>query len=614
MVILLASNKSQLDVYRIDTQTVLNDMLSRLTGQENEDLQNLIKKASESKEILSEAVLQCSQSIIEHIIKMHNDKKNTLNYAKKDLHDAFIDNYAMKLYEGISKPQSPIYILLDNRVSGAKGVSYSHILFVYNKENIFAFCSGAGWQVVSPFVDSLFGLQILSRLIPENVAAISSVKFRGYSGTVSGQETNFRKKARASEIIEFGQLFKDMSGSIGKEAIKDALGIELSEKRKTVGANFKNSFKLKKRLTLSEFSSLLQKITELLDVEPYFSVEDWLGLSPLGRTQKDKLLAKELFDEVFKLILCKAKDNSIQVDAFVCNPQLSLYMSANNYKLSYGTCEYEHDEIFDASSLIPFVNQLRLKFDSEENADEKAIKALSESELESFIDGETSADTSDKLKKCIQICILHKGKNYILVDGDWYVVYEGLEQKLNRDLPGIIQGRKATFSLPAWNKGLSEDNYLDLLTSSPYNHAKLHRKRPLDNIELCDTMFLNGKTLVLCHFKDGFDNNMRVLTVQVRSSVELLIDIKMSDRIDELTASWKKYKDIENIPDFEIIKKAILGIDGYTIEECIVFNPRDEIIKTLDTNDSVIAKYELSLLIKRWGFDIPLTISLPQTD
>lgn len=612
--VLLASNKSQLDVYRIDTQTVLNDMISHFIEEDKEELQKLIEKMNESEENLSDTVLQCAQSIIEHIIKTHNDKKNTLNYTKKDLSNSFIDNYAMILYEGISKPQSPIYVLLNDRVSGSKGVSYSHILFVFNKENIFAFCSGAGWQVVSPFVDSLFGLQILSRLIPENAAAINSVKFRGYSGAVSGQETNFRKKARANEIIEFGQLFKDMSGSIGKETIKDALGIELSANRKTVGADFKNSFKLKKRLTLSEFSFLLQKITKLLEVKPYFSVEDWLGLSPLGRTQKDKLLAKELFDEVFTLILRKAKDNSVHADAFICDPQLSLYMAANNYKVSYGNCEFEHDEIFDISSLSPFVNQLCAKFCGEEDADKKIIKALSESVLESFIDGETYPNTSDKLKKCIQICILHNGKNYILVDGDWYVVYEGLEQKLNRELPGIMQGRISEISLPAWNKGLSEDKYLDFLTSSPYNHAKLHRKRPLDNIELCDTMFLNDKTLVLCHFKDGFNNSMRVLTAQVRSSVELLIDIKMSDRIEDLAMSWKKYEDIENIPDFEIIKKAILGIDGYNIEECIVFNPRDEIIKTMDTNDSVIAKYELSLLIKRWGFDIPLTISLPQTD
>lgn len=611
----MASNKSQLDVYRIDTQTVFNDMISSCTEEENEQLQNLLNEFNESETKLSSTVSSYVSKVIEHILKTHNNKKNTLSYVKKDLSNPIIDDYAMKLYEGKSKPTSPIYVLLDDRVSrtSATGISYSHVLFVYNKDNIFVFCSGAGWQVVSPYVDSLFGLQILSRLIPENAAAINSVKFRGYSGTVSGQETNFRKRARASEIIEFGQLFKDMSGSIEKTTIKDSLGIELSPKRKSIGANFKNSFKLKKRLTLAEFSCLLQKITKLLEIEPYFSIEDWLGLSSLGKTKKDKKTITELFDKVFTLISNKATDDSIQVDAFICNPNLSSYMVANKYKLTYDDCEFEQDEIYDVDALLPYVKQLQSKFDRDTNTQEKVIKALSETDLESFIDGETYADTSSKLKKCLQICILHEGKNYILVDGEWYVVYEGLEKKLNRELPGLIKGRISAFALPNWDKNLPEDDYLNVLTSSPYNHAKLHRKRPLDNIELCDTMFLNGKTLVLCHFKDGFDTSMRVLTSQVRSSVELIIDIKMNDRIEELASSWIKYKDEKNIPDFEVIKKAILGLDGYSVEECIVFNPKDEIIKTMDTNDSVIAKYELSLLIKRWGFDIPLTISFPET-
>ena len=61
-----------------------------------------------------------------------------------------------------------------------------------------------------------------------------------------------------------------------------------------------------------------------------------------------------------------------------------------------------------------------------------------------------------------------------------------------------------------------------------------------------------------------------------------------------------------------IITKSILGIDGYSVEECVVFNPKEEIEKSVENNNSVIAKYELSLLIKRWGFDIPLTVAIPE--
>jgi hypothetical protein len=108
-----------------------------------------------------------------------------------------ISGYKLDFFEGISHPNSPIYALLENRVEKSKTTTLSHILFAYNKDNVFVFCSGSGWQVVSPYVDSLFGLQVMSRLIPENAEAISSVKLRGYSGTVLGQEINYRKKARA---------------------------------------------------------------------------------------------------------------------------------------------------------------------------------------------------------------------------------------------------------------------------------------------------------------------------------------------------------------------------------------------------------------------------------
>ena len=79
----MASNKSQLDVYKIDTHTVINDILSNLTDIENEQFKEQIKECAKSKDVLSDAVLSCIHRIIDHIMKMHNDKKNTLHYIKK---------------------------------------------------------------------------------------------------------------------------------------------------------------------------------------------------------------------------------------------------------------------------------------------------------------------------------------------------------------------------------------------------------------------------------------------------------------------------------------------------------------------------------------------------
>ena len=131
--------------------------------------------------------------------------------------------------------------------------------------------------------------------------------------------------------------------------------------------------------------------------------------------------------------------------------------------------------------LTEYVKKLKEYFSEENDVEQKIVNALKETMLESFIDGEEYADTSSKLIKCIQLSINYERKNYILVDGDWYVVYEGLEKKLNSELPKLIRGRKPSFALPKWESHLSEDEYLNVLTGIPYNHAKLHRKRPLDS-------------------------------------------------------------------------------------------------------------------------------------
>lgn len=170
----------------------------------------------------------------------------------------------------------------------------------------------------------------------------------------------------------------------------------------------------------------------------------------------------------------------------------------------------------------------------------------------------------------------------------------------------------SSISLPAWLSGVQEDDYLNLL-SSQCMHAKLHRKRPLDQVELCDTVVLDGKRLVFCHVKEGFDTDMRVLTAQVRSSAQVLAGLRSGNRLEELKAAWQHtYADIDNIPDFSIVEKAILGSDGYGIVECIVFHPARDLTISVEWSNSVIAKYELSALIKGWEFDFPLEIALPK--
>ncbi len=608
----MTEGKSQLDLYRIDRVTALNEMAEKGVL-ENEKLSELYDLEKNSSNASAEQVSNLSESIIKHIIATQNIKPKSLHYHEKILKENDIQNYTLVLYEAKSTPQSPIIALLGERVEGRsdRGANISHILFVYDKENIFAFCSGAGWQVVSPFVDGLFGLQIMSRLIPENKEAINAVKLRGFAGTVAGQTTNYRKKARASEIIEFGQLFKDLSGHIEKEIAQSGLGIEISQKRKNIGADFKNSFKLRKRMTLVEFVSLLNKISELLKTEPFFSIEDWLGLSPLGRSKKDKALSKKLLAMgLHKIYLESLCEEEPKFEVFVSDPDLVLYTTSNYYRLNSKEGSFTYDEFHNETDLIKYVKEVLHIIEDGPDKEQKLIEFLTNTYLESHIEDDQVPLTSSPLVKCLQFYVSYEGKNYIHIDGQWYVIYEALGEKLNRELPSLIRARESMFTMPEWGSGLAEEKYLSLL-STHYSHAVLHRKRPLDNIELCDTMFIDGKRLVLCHVKDGFDTKMRVLAAQVRSSANLINDMKLSNRINELKVKWASFANVSNLPSWDIVEKAILGIDGYQVVQCIVFNP-DIDFDSITSINSIIAKYELSSLIKKWEYEFPLEIALPQ--
>lgn len=610
----MPKDKSQLDIYQIERETVVTEMCKSLAPDEQAQLTTLFETVTVGTPT-PENIAVLSESIVEYIIRKQNNNPKVLHYESISLSPNTVRGYTLMLYEACSRPHSPIAAILQGRTETEPrtGMNVSHILFAYDKSSIYAVCSGAGWQVVTPYASSQFGLNILARLIPPNEEAISSARYRGFAGTVAAQDTSYRRKARASEVAEFGRLLKDLSGHISAETVHDELGIDVTSGRKYIGANFKNTFKIRKSISLSELGDLFVKITELMGEEPLFSIEDWLGIAPLGKTQREKALRETLTHEALMKICRAALDESAERDeVFICDPKLSLYMAANSYKVAMGDYEQIFDEFNNENELFEYIARLSSTLPSEDNREEQLVQLLTNAHLLSFSEANTSPDTDSLLIKCLQLSIVYQRRSYILIEGEWYAVYEGLNNKLNRDLPQMVSNRLSSLSLPTWVRTSSEDEYLDLL-SSQCSHAKLHRLQPLDRIELCDTVVLDGKKLVFCHVKEGFDTKMRVLTAQVRSSAKVLTDLRAGNRLDNLQRTWlTSLRNIPNLPSWNIVEKAILGEDGYNIAECIVFHPDSDISHSVAWSNSVIAKYELSTLIKGWEHEFPLEIAIPK--
>lgn len=611
----MPERKSQLDVYRIDRNTILNELSDCIDSKLLEKLQAISNKMNNTLAISEDEIKLLSKTMVNHVIDQQNANVKGLKYMPITLSSSQYNSYKLLLYEAFSASTSAVVNLVFDRIVGKtkNNSNVSYILFLCSNRNIYAFCSGSGWQTVTRYVDTLFGLQILSRLIPANTSAINSVHYRGFTGTVAAQTTNFRKKARASEVVDFGRLCKDLSGHISVEKAKEALGINFSTKKKNVGADFKSSFKLRRRMDLAEFCSLLDKITDLLSQEPYFSIEDWLGISPLGDSSREKTLKRELIDELINRLYRSAIDDSDHgFDMFISDSNISNYMSAGKYKLSIGNEVEKFDEFTCWEDLKLYIKKMTDKYEGDIGSKQQSIvDKLKKTRIDSYLENESEFPlTSRKLVDSIHLDFVYDKRNYLRLDGKWYVVYGGLNDRLNKELPLLIKDKLSSIPLPAWTED-NEDDYIDLL-SQQYGHAKMHKKRPLDQIELCDTMFFESNRLLLCHIKDNFNTTMRVLAAQVLSSAELLTDIRLSGRISELKNSWTSYSKIKNIPSWDMVEDALSG--KYEIVECIVMNPGVDISSGVSLINSTIAKYELSTLIKNWTYPFHLEIALPGND
>ena len=609
----MPKDKSQLDIYQIERETVIAEICKSLALEQQTQLTTLLEAVVAGAPTVDD-ITELSETIVGYIIRTQNNKPKVLHYESIPLSPNTVCGYTLILYEAYNCPQSPITAILQERTTQdpRTGVNVSHILFAYDGNSIYAVCSGAGWQVVTPYANSQFGFNVLSRLIPPNAEAISFARYRGFAGTVAAQDTSYRRKARVREVAEFGRLFKDLSGQISAETVHDELGIDVTKGRQYIGANFKNTFKIRKSISLPELGELLVKITDLLNEDPLFSIEDWLGIAPLGKNQREQTLCETLTSKVLARLCQNALDDSMErLDVFICDPKVSIYLTANNYKVHTESNELVFDEFSSEEDLVDCIRQLSELLPDGSNREERLVQILSKAMLLSYSEGNTFPDTSTPLKKCLQLSIVHQRRCYILIDGEWYTVYDGLNAKLNNDLPLLVSNRLSKLSLPAWDTNLSEDQYLDRL-SAQCGHAKLHCRQPLDRVELCDTVVVDGKRIVFCHVKKGFNTTMRVLTAQVRSSANILADLRAGNRLANLQAIWQyTYRSIPNLPPWEIVEKAILGINGYSIAECTIFHPNNDVSRTVEWSDSVIAKYELPTLIKGWEYEFPLEIAIP---
>lgn len=470
--------KKVISIYQIDTSL--------------SDLNNNEKNAWEN---IQEIVCNCKYNAEEKLVK--ND---------------FLSNYDRKCYKLSSF--SPVgwknYVekFLDTPLKIGKTKSYSILLLIKPKEqfdNIYAITFGnLSYFVIQNYIDTSFGLNILSRIIDPNSNIVKSSKGQNVVGSTQGQLSIYRQLHSLSDIEDFGRIFQELNAIIRKDVLEQ-FGIKTEKDFKNCCA--KASFQIKTSVTCD-------KIEKYIDGCEYANT---LTAQPINSSrQLDKRKDKELIDRLTKTKVQKLWLELQQQEKIdVCHKDFDKYINAESYKCKY---KKEEVEISFGDSLSDIIKLFDIKYE----------------DFESFLKMGQIISYSEDSKILTQDFIFnhlfleHEEENsgvnqkYFILNGKIYKLQESFIESLNNKIKNY--GHKNLFIieplLKQWQKDKTETEFNESFEQE--NNTIVIHPYKYKNIELCDLIKYDENELYLYFIKDEFKSTIRELSYQVYNTAKII--------------------------------------------------------------------------------------------
>lgn len=511
----------------------------------------------------------------------------------KVLKNSFLNNYDVKCYK-LSNTNSVgwknfVEEFLEQPLEISSIKSHGILLLIKPKnqfDTIYAITFGnLPYFIIQNYIDTNFGLDILSRIIASNTNAVKSAKGQNVVGSTQGQLSIYRQLHSLSDIEDFGRIFQELNASITKEAL-EKFGIETEKDFKNCCA--KSSFQIKTSIPVVAIEKYIQGC-EYARTQP---------AQPINSSrQLDKKKEKELID---RIITSKIQELWQEIQRGekldLCHKDFDKYINANSYK-----CKYNRDE--KEFLITDLLADLLNKF------------AIGEQELDTFLktaqimsyNDENQVLTQDKVIK--HLFLEHEGEyecnrqKYFILNGDIYQLQEPFLESLNDKIKKYKSKNLflETSFLKQWEKYQNETDFNNSHKKDE-NTIVIH-PYTLNNIELCDLIKYNEKEVYLFFVKDGFEGSIRDLSYQVYNTAKI-IETDINSNYKYLEAFYDAFS--LNYPD-EINLSKLEFIELFKLKNIkYVFAFRDKknrsLLKKPEAFGSNIAKFALIDLVQKMNF------------
>lgn len=487
-------------------------------------------------------------------------------------------------------------------------IDISTLFFVYDDDEMFVIPTGLGYFAIQDFIDSDFGLKIMSSVIDRNSSCIKNMSYKSISGQVAFNTRMFRKEYSLLNEDEFGKLFNEICAAIPKEKFKEAFGLDETSSKKDITCTGKSVFKITKQINANQLFNIILKIKELLkqsqNIFNNFSIVKNKGLNKVLILNLKRALIENIYSEILK--------KNINLPFDIAHKNYEQYRKASFYEIKYDGKPIYEEKLDEEPKDFQFVLDA-IETDVVVTSDVDAFyDFIDKIEIFTYDETQTINLTRGKLFDHLNGELFFENKTYFLIDGNWILLADGFKENLNEKCQEFLgeyyDNSILNVSWPISNKKIKDENaYIDEVCKNDSDCIKVHPNKTSDHIELCDIIkkCKDGSTQLI-YIKDGFDHSIRDLTSQVELSQRRIWELQKSDNFVVIEDYYDRIVKSNNGSNLlRLSKKDFVELfKQRKLTFVVAFRPTSHVGYTVKDNperfNSNIAKYSLYWTIREF--------------
>lgn len=402
------------------------------------------------------------------------------------------------------------------------------------KNQAFIIPGGMGSVHLQQYLDTQFGLMILSRIFNESENTISNLDEKSVIGDILASIRYYRHPRVLSQEDTFGKIYNRISIKVTENQIQQFFPSFFNyinsnhKQRSSLTIDGSSSLDLRSKLTLPVLLNTLKDIDILLSRNEKTKFNR--TLIPLTKRKNQFIIAK-LENELRNYILDGCLHDK-ELDLNICPIDFE-----NFYRSLFFAFADEKKEDYKDLEQLCDLTALRMYFLAKSKSTPSVNMAAEyDSLIISTYDNEKDLPlTKGRIQAYINAEIRYESKSYFILDNTWYE----LHTQFDNDLSDRYKERILSQSLvsdypvaPVWEKNVDEKAYLDIFErTNPQKIIKVHPLKTSTNIEFCDLIHVNEENIELIFAKIGVGATTRDLVSQVKIAANILsYEIRKTDK------------------------------------------------------------------------------------